>query len=155
TMADLQTAQVNEHKAEIALTVTQLALEKRTITAPFAGTIGLTDLSIGDYVTDAKAIATLDDMTTLTRDFQAPERFAALLAVGAEFSETTESVPGSKFAGQVVAIDSRIDEATRTLKLKASFPNRSGVLKPGMSVTVGIDFPGEPHPVVPSLAIQW
>ena len=155
TMADLQTAQVNERKAEIDLQAAELDLDKRTISAPFDGTIGLTDLSVGDYVTSSKGITTLDDMTTLTVDFQAPERFAGLLTVGSELSATTESIPGSKFAGKVMAIDSRIDETTRTLKLKASFPNQSGVLKPGMAVTVGIDFPGEPHPVVPSLAIQW
>jgi hypothetical protein len=39
--------------------------------------------------------------------------------------------------------------------MKASFPNQSGVLKPGMAVTVSIEFPGQAHPVVPSLAIQW
>ena len=155
TLADLQTAQVNERKAEIDLQVAQLALNKRTISAPFDGTIGLTDLSVGDFVTSSKAIATLDDMTTLTVDFQVPERFAGLLAVGHDLSATAESVSGEKFAGKVMAIDSRIDEATRSLKMKASFPNQSGVLKPGMAVTVSIDFPGQPHPVVPSLAIQW
>ena len=155
TLADLQTARVNERKAEIDLQVAQLALNKRTISAPFDGTIGLTDLSVGDFVTSSKAIATLDDMTTLTVDFQVPERFAGLLAVGHDLSATAESVSGEKFAGKVMAIDSRIDEATRSLKMKASFPNQSGVLKPGMAVTVSIDFPGQPHPVVPSLAIQW
>jgi RND family efflux transporter MFP subunit len=94
TLADLQTAQVTERKAEIDLQAAELDLAKRTISAPFAGTIGLTDLSLGDYVTPQKAIATLDDMTTLTVAFQSPERFAAHLSVGNDLSAPAESLAG-------------------------------------------------------------
>ncbi len=155
TEVDLQTAQNNERKAEIDARAAQLDLDKLTIKAPFDGTIGLTNLSVGDLITSTTAIATLDDMSVLTLDFQSPERFAGRIAVGDALKATAESLPGVNLAGKIVAIDSRIDAATRTLKLQASFTNENGKLKPGMAISVVMDFPGQPEPLVPSLSIQY
>ena len=84
TAVDLENARAAAQKAEIDLKAAKLALDKRTITAPFAGVIGLTDLSVGDLVTTAKPITTLDDMTTLTVSFDVAERVAGLVAIGQE-----------------------------------------------------------------------
>jgi RND family efflux transporter MFP subunit len=155
TAVALSGAKLAEQKAEIDLRSAQLDLDKRTMTAPFAGTIGLTDISVGDLVSTTKAIATLDDMSELTVAFETPERFAGRVGAGDAVAAMAEALPGKKFAGKIVAVDSRIDQASRTLKMKASLANEAGVLKPGMAVTVTLSLPGEPHPSVPSLSIQW
>jgi RND family efflux transporter MFP subunit len=155
TAVALSDAKTAAAKAEIDLRSAQLDLAKRTINAPFGGTAGLTDISIGDLVTTSKSIATLDDTSTLTVEFDLPERFAGRVGVGDAVKVSVDALPGKTFDGKIVAVDNRVSLASRTLKLKASLPNESGVLKPGMAVAVDLSLPGEPHPSVASLAIQW
>jgi RND family efflux transporter MFP subunit len=152
---DLDTARAGVKKAEIDLRAAQLDLDKREIKAPFAGVTGLTDLSVGDLVTNSKAITTLDDVSTVTVSFQVAQRFAGMVAPGQEVSATSEALPGQTFAGRIDAIDNRIDPEARTLKVEASLPNESGTLKPGMAIVVMQSFAAEPHPSVPSIALQW
>lgn len=142
-------------KAEIDLKVAQLALAKRAITAPFSGTVGIADLSVGDLVTTAKAIANVADMSTAEVTFEVPERVAARVRAGEEVAASTPALPGQTFKGRLVAIDNRLDTTSRTLRVKAEVPNPDNVLKPGMSVAAVLSFPAEGRPVVPSLAVQW
>ena len=155
TAVDLENARAAAQKAEIDLKAAKLALAKRTITAPFAGVTGLTDLSVGDLATTAKPITTVNDMTSLTVSFDVAERVAGLVAIGQEVDAQSDALIGRTIKGRIVAIDNRIDAQARTLKLKASLPNEANILKPGMAITVMLTFPGQPRPSIPSLAIQW
>ena len=58
-------------------------------------------------------------------------------------------------SGDVSAVDNRIDPESRTLKVEAEIANEAGRLKPGMSFSVSMAFPGEQFPSVDPLAIQW
>lgn len=144
----LQTAQANLKNA-------QIALAQRTVTAPFAGVIGLTDLSVGDLITSSRAIATLDDMATVKVSFSLPERASGLAALGQTITASATALPGKTFDGAISAIDSQVDPVARTLEVQATLPNGAAVLKPGMALDVTMTFPGKPQPAVPSLAIQW
>jgi len=155
TSVALTDAQSAVQKAEIDRKSAQLELAKRTVKAPFAGTIGLTDITVGDLVNSSKAIATLDDMSTVTVAFDVPERASGRVAVGQEVMATTEALAGQRFQGAISTIDSRVDPVARTLRVEATLPNDANVLKPGMALAIDLSFPGENHPSVPSLAVQW
>jgi RND family efflux transporter MFP subunit len=151
-LTDALTAQKN---AEIGLKQAENDLSKRTIRAPFAGTIGLTDVAVGDLISSSKAIVTLDDMSKVRVRFDVPERATGLVAIGQPVTATTEALAGRTFKGMTSAVDNRVDPVARTLKVEATLPNDANVLKPGMALTVVMSFPGTPHPSVPSLAVQW
>ena len=151
-LADAKSAVV---KAEIDLKSAEIDLSKRTLAAPFAGTIGLSDVTVGDLVNSSKAIATLDDVSTVTVAFDVPERAIGRIARGQRVRATTDALPDLMFVGTVGAIDSRVDPTARTLRVQARLPNDAKVLRPGMAVDVRIVFAGEPRPVVPSLAVLW
>ena len=153
--AALAEAETSAQRAEIDLRGAELELARRTLVAPFSGTIGLTDVTIGDLVNSSRAIATLDDMSTVTVAFEVPERASGRVAVGQEIVATTAALAGRQFTGHVGAVDSRVDPVARTLKVEASLPNEANVLKPGMALNVVLAFAGVPHPAVPSLAVQW
>lgn len=155
TTVALNDARTAVQGAEIDLRGAELELARRTLVAPFAGTIGLTDVTVGDLVNSQKAIATLDDMSTVTVAFEVPERASGRVTVGQELSATTAALVGQTFTGHVGAVDSRVDPVARTLKVEASLPNEANVLKPGMALNVVIAFPGIEHPAVPSMAVQW
>ena len=54
----------------------EIDLGRRSITAPFSGITGLTDLSIGDFVTTTTPLATVDDFSTMRVEFEIPERWS-------------------------------------------------------------------------------
>ena len=155
TTAALNDARTAVQGAEIDVRGAELELSRRTLVAPFAGTIGLTDVTIGDLVNSSNAIATLDDMSTVTVAFEVPERASGRVQVGQALTATTAALAGETFAGEVTAVDSRVDPVARTLKVEASLPNEANVLKPGMALNVEIGFPGIEQPAVASMAVQW
>ena len=151
-LTDARSAQQN---AAIGLRAAQNDLAKRTVTAPFAGVVGLTDITVGDLINSSKAIVTLDDMSKVTVSFDVPERASGLVAVGQPVAASTEALAGQTFQGTISAVDNRVDPVARTLRVEATLPNDASVLRPGMALTVAMSFPGQPHPTVPSLAVQW
>jgi RND family efflux transporter MFP subunit len=55
----------------------------------------------------------------------------------------------------VSAVDNRIDPTSRTLQVEAQIANDDGKLRPGMSFSVSMTFPGETFPSVDPLSVQW
>jgi RND family efflux transporter MFP subunit len=155
TEAALTVARNALRGAEINLKSAELARDKRTITAPFNGVVGLIPVSVGDLVSNSTALTTLDDVSQLTVDFDAPERFADLVKVGTPVLGQAVGLPGRDIKGSVSAVDSRVDPATRVFKIEATLEQGIEGLKPGMSLTIAVDFPGSPQITVSSLAVQW
>ncbi|MCC6982545.1 MAG: efflux RND transporter periplasmic adaptor subunit [Bauldia sp.] len=141
-------------RAEIDLRSAEVALARRSATAPFAGVVGLINVTVGDIVSPSTEITTLDDMSSLRVTFEAPARFAGRLRPGQPVIATSESVI-EPMAGTVTAVNSRIDETTRTFRVEAGLDGGIEGLRPGMAVNVTISFPGEERPTVSSLAVLW
>ena len=141
--------------AKLELRDAELALQRRSIVAPIAGTVGILPISAGNYVTSQSAIATLDDRSSILVDFLVPERFAAAVKVGAQLSATPIANPSQAYTGTVSAIDNHIDEASRTLLVKATIANPADSLRAGMSFQISMKFPGDSYPAVSPLAILW
>ena len=57
--------------------------------------------------------------------------------------------------GEISAVDNRVDEASRTLRVRARIANDDDTLRAGMSFEVSVAFEGERWPAVDPLAIQW
>ena len=57
--------------------------------------------------------------------------------------------------GKITAVDNRLDEASRTMRVQATIPNRDDRLRAGMSFQVTMKFAGDTYPAVEPLAIQW
>jgi RND family efflux transporter MFP subunit len=141
--------------AEIEVKSAEIALQRRSVAAPFSGVTGLTDISVGDLVTPSTEIVTLDDVSTIRIGFEVPERWAARIALDQPISATAQGLPGSEFSGRIVAIDNRIDETTRTLRLEAELANEGNALKAGMAANVQLRFETDRQLAVPTLAVQW
>ncbi|MGQ7793314.1 efflux RND transporter periplasmic adaptor subunit [Faunimonas sp. B44] len=151
----LQDAEIAVRVAEIELRTAELEERKRTIRAPFGGVAGLSDVSVGDLVTTSSELATLDDLSRIVISFEVPERFSGRIGRGTAVSGTARALPGEVFGGAVTAVDSRIDPATRTLRMEAEIENRGGRIKPGMAVAIAIALEGEKRVAVPALSVQW
>lgn len=151
----LDTARTDLEAAIVRHAQAKAELEDRAVVAPFSGVIGLTDISVGDRVGAETMIATLDERSRLLVDFNLPEDFAARLRVGGNVTVRPSTDPDRKISGTITAMGSRIDEASRTLRIRAEIPNPDGLIRPGTSFAVEIAFIGRAFPNVREVAVLW
>ena len=119
-----------------ALDAAEARLADTQVSAPFAGVLGLRNVSLGSYVTPDDVITTLDDMDPIKLDFAVPETVLAQLAPGLPITAKSAAWPGVDFTGRVESIDTRVDPVSRTLTVRALLPNTETRLRPGMFLTV-------------------
>lgn len=141
--------------AQLVLREAELDVERHSIRSPINGVVGIVAANIGDYVTTQSPIVTIDNRSTIVVEYFVSERFAASFQEGAEVEAYLIARPSETFLGKVVAIDNRIDVASRTLRVRAEIDNASDRLRAGMAFKVTMRFPGETFPAVDPLAIQW
>lgn len=111
-------------------------LEKTAIYAPFEGVAGLRQVSPGAYAKAGQDIARLEGIGTLKLDFRVPEVYLSRIAAGQQVQVGVDAFAGEIFRGAIYAIEPAVDEATRTLLLRARVPNPGVRLKPGMFARV-------------------
>ena len=121
-------------RARLAAIESRLA--DRLVRAPFAGVVGLRNVSIGALVQPGDLIATLDDDSVMKLDFSVPAVLLGSLAAGLPVVATTPAWQGQRFEGVVKSIDSRIDPVTRTVIVRALLSNAEHRLRPGMLMQV-------------------
>jgi len=148
---DTQRAARDAANARVAQIHAQLG--DRVIRAPFAGVLGIRQVSPGSLVTPGTAIATLDDTARVYVDFPVPETMIAQLAPGLQVSGSSEAYPQRRFNGVVSTIDARIDEPTRSVTVRADFPNADRALRPGMLLEIALQRPQRQALLVPEIAI--
>ncbi len=155
TDVDLSAAQFALDKARLDIRESQLALDRRSVTAPISGTVGLLPVDAGNQVDTETVIATIDDRSSILVDFRVPERFAGRLSVGDPVGATALARPDLDPRGKIIALDSRVDPTSRTLLAQAAFENGDDHLRAGMSFAIDLSFRGDRYPAVDPLAIQW
>ncbi len=123
-------------EASVRLAKAQMA--KTRIVAPFGGTLGLRQVSLGDYVLPGQYLVNLEDISKLKVEFRIPEKFSAQVKSGQKVRLQSESFPGRDFEGVVYAIDPQVEEASRSLVIRALLENEGDVLRPGQFVKVAL-----------------
>jgi len=151
--AALDTQRATRDAARARVAQTRADISDRTIRAPFAGVLGLRQISPGSLVTPGTAIATLDDTARVFVDFPVPEAMLAIVAAGQSLGATSAAYPGRAFDGTVSTIDARVDQATRALTVRGDFANADRALRPGMLLQVTLSRPERPALLVPEIAV--
>ena len=124
--------------AEADAVAAKADLDKANITAPFAGIIGLRQVSLGQYLKAGDSIATLADVDHLRIDFRVSEVFLTEIQKGQTVNVRFDALPGDTFKGIITAIDPVIDVAGRAISVRATLNNESGKLRPGLFGRVNI-----------------
>jgi RND family efflux transporter MFP subunit len=152
---EMDAARSAVESARIQIERARVALDYRTIEAPFDGYVGITDVDPGDRINPDTAITTLDNRDSLLVSFNVPEALVGELRVGHEVSVETWNSREPTAVGHIVDIGSRIDPATRTFEARASVDNENDELRPGMSFRVSMSLEGIAYPVIAETAVQW
>ncbi len=127
-MTDLQANQ-----ADINLVLARIS--ETELRAPFDGIIGLRYVSEGSYTNPSTKIARLVKISPLKLQFSIPERYANQVRIGYPVSFRVDG-SNEAFEAKVYAIDPQIEENTRTIVLRALYPNTTEELKPGRFASV-------------------
>ena len=113
-------------------------LEKTVIFAPFEGVAGLRQVSPGAYVKAGQDVARLEGIGTLKLDFRVPEVYLARIRSGQDVRVHVDAYAGETYRGAIYAVEPAVDEASRTVLLRARVPNPGVRLKPGMFARVNL-----------------
>lgn len=122
--------------ARARLAAIESRLADRLIRAPFAGIVGLRDLSVGALVEPGDLITTLDDDGVVKLDFPVAATYLDLLRPGLTVTASSRAFAGRSFVGTIKAVNSRVDPVSRSVRVRAMLPNPERLLKPGMLVNV-------------------
>lgn len=142
TVASLQDAQNNLDKAKGALTQLEATLDQKAIKAPFAGTIGIPKIDVGQYVQPGTIVATLQNLDKMKVNFSVPEQQLGSLKIGqpVRFGLKEGQL---NFNGVITGIDPKIDAASRLVTVQALLDNPDATLRPGQFIRVRVDLPVE------------
>jgi membrane fusion protein (multidrug efflux system) len=146
--AALDDAKATEEIAAAKLALAQANLDKMTIRAPFAGQIGIRQVSVGDYLKEGVELVNLEDLSSMKADFRVPEQISGRLAVGQTVQLQSDAFAGASFPAKVVAIDPAVDASGRSLLLRAELRDVSRRLKPGMFIRVRLVLESRPNAIV-------
>jgi membrane fusion protein, multidrug efflux system len=117
----------------------QARLNDVIVRAPFAGRVGIRQLSVGSFLDTRTPITTLDDISKVRLDFQVPENLLARIKTDAAIKTSSVAFGDRKFDGRVAVIDTRIDPLTRSVKLTAIVDNPDLSLRPGMFMNAWLE----------------
>jgi membrane fusion protein, multidrug efflux system len=129
---DQTLSQVNNLKAVIA---------KKTIRAPFSGTLGIRQVNLGQVLREGDPIVALQSLDLIYADFTLPQQQLPKLRKGMPVSLTCDALPGVKVDGKISAINPLVDADTRNIRLQATVVNRGEKLRPGLFVNVAVNLP--------------
>lgn len=142
TNVSLDQSQAAAQAAEAQLARAIAVLDQRQLAAPFAGTVGLPRVDLGQYVAPGTIVATLQDISTMRVDFSLPEQDLPKLSIGQKIDVRIEGLDEA-FSGELTGIDPRVDPATRLVALRGSITNAQGKLTPGQFVRIQVGLPAE------------
>ncbi|TXK26568.1 efflux RND transporter periplasmic adaptor subunit [Pontibacter qinzhouensis] len=144
--ADLATAQAQVAAAEAQVRSASTDLGYAVITAPFAGTIGISQVRIGTQVSPGQPLLnTISSVDPIAVDFVINER-----EIGRFNQLQRGNQPDSLFTlrlnnstayskpGKIIAIDRAIGRQTGTTTVRVQFPNEERLLMPGMTVDMQV-----------------
>ena len=121
----------------------QAIIDKKTLRAPFAGTLGLHQLSLGQYL-DAGTIITrligLDKGVWV--DFNLPQ-YQATLSIGDTVTIDATDLSAPVVRASIIARDAWVDTTSRNMRYRALPEANSAHLYPGALVSVAVKLGSE------------
>ncbi len=141
-------ARAAEQAAQAALEVARLAVEKRTLRAPFDGVVAEVSIAVGEWTTPSPPalpvppVVDLLDPDSIYVVLPMDEVDAAMLAPGLPARVTVDSQPGVRFVGRVVRVAPYVldvEAQNRTVEIEVELDDLAGArLLPGTSADVEV-----------------
>jgi len=132
---DQVATELQELEADIMLIQARIA--ETELKAPFDGIIGLRLLSEGSYTSPSTKIVRLVKVSPLKIEFSIPERYAGELKPGFPIEFRIDG-DNHIYKASVYAIEPKVEINTRTIVVRALYPNTREELKPGRFASISL-----------------
>ncbi len=136
--ADLDAAEARAKQADAAVANLKAVIAKKTVRAPFDGRIAIRQVELGQIVSPGTPIASLQAVSPIHADFWLPQQALADLRSGQRARMRTDTFRDAAWDGVITTINPEVDPATRNVRVRATFPNDDGRLRPGMFANVEV-----------------
>ena len=144
----LEHAEADLNAAESNLKAVETNLRNSVIYAPFNGTIGISKVKLGSAVTAGQTLMnTISSDNPMAVDFAVDEteitKFTSLLHDKSALKDSifTLQLPDQSiypYPGKLILLDRAVDTQTGTITARLEFPNKQGLLKPGLTCNVRV-----------------
>jgi membrane fusion protein (multidrug efflux system) len=122
--------------AQAQIERTRAIIAKKTIRAPFRARVGISDVHPGQYLNEGTELTTLQGVDVAANvDFTVAQAVAAELRQGQSVAVFASDDP-HPITARIVAVDARVDPATRNALVRARIPGHAPA--PGASVRVEV-----------------
>ncbi len=155
TEVRLREADVTLRSAELGVRQAEFDFSQRKIVAPISGWVGIVDVEVGDRVNAQDVLATITDRSDIVIEFRVPERVVGKMKVGQPITAMPLGLRDLQISGEISAIDSIVDRASRTMLVQGRVANTDDLLRAGMAFSVTMTFAGETLLSIAPLAVQW
>jgi membrane fusion protein, multidrug efflux system len=135
SQSDYDQAQLQVKAITADIEVINVQIGRTKIKAPFDGTVGLRNVSLGAQVSTNTALVTLREVDKLKLDFSVPEKYSSEIIPGTKVQFTLQG-NDQKYDAEVLASEQGIDYSNRNLKVRAIVQTPSPSLVPGAFATV-------------------
>jgi membrane fusion protein, multidrug efflux system len=132
--AEFERATAEDRQMQARVGEIRAAIARKTIRAPFSGILGIRQVNLGQYLSGGDPLVTLQSLHPIRVNFGVPQQSIGQVRVGRTVRISGTEVGGAAFTGQVTAIDSLVDEATRNIQVQVTLANPRDTLRPGMFV---------------------
>ena len=143
---DTDDAVVKTSRSDLDVLRAQIA--RKTVRAPFTGKLGIRQVNLGQYLNPGTTLTSLEATDTVFVDFTLPQQLLRTVALGMPVHVVIEGEAATPVDGTIGAIDPSIDAVTRSIKLRASLPNKDEKLLPGMFAKVSVALPDKRDVVI-------
>jgi membrane fusion protein (multidrug efflux system) len=138
TPADIEAAEAHAKQTKAIVANIQATITKKTIRAPFDGRVAMKQVERGQVVSPGTPLATLQSVDPIYAEFSLPQQALADLKTGQVATLRVDSFPGKTWQGAISTVNSEVDSTTRNVRVRATFPNKEGVLRPGLFANVEV-----------------
>ena len=151
---DRAEAQVKETNAQVG--VIKALIEKKTISAPFSGRLGIRHVNLGQILAVGDPVVELQMLNPIYVDFTIPQQKLSLLRRDMQVQITSDAVSDKVFKGLISAINLEIDTKTRNILVRAKVDNPDELLRVGMFVNIEVILPEKRKVLaVPATAVHF
>jgi len=137
--ATVDTDAGNLKNARAQVAAQQALMAEKFVRAPFSGRLGIRLVDLGQYLSAGTTIVTLQALDPIYADFYLPQQALAQIRVGQAVTVHADTYPGRSFPGSIMAVNPKVDTASRMVMVRASLKNADHALLPGMYVIVSVD----------------
>ncbi len=156
TPADIEGAQARAAQTQAILAQLRATIAKKVIRAPFDGRIGIRQVELGQIVSAATPLASLQSVSPIYAEFWLPQQTLSDLKLGMETTLHSDAYPSAVWRGRISTITPEVDVATRNVKVRATFPNIDGQLRPGMFGNIEVLSPDQhAQLIIPATAVLY